>query len=438
MAFFSQRSARAPVEAAPAEPRSPARPAEPTERPAVPEGRGGGPGRSPGWRSLDVLRATALVFGFYLALRLAWLAHPLFLTAFLGLLFGLAVARGADVLARFRVPRGLGATLLVFGAYALIYGIFALSAPTLSEQFGELRYRLPEATDKVERWFAEHREGVWGQVLDGATGGAPAASPTPATPAPSTPPPAAARSPRSRSAAPATPPEPAPAKGASELRNALARQLGTVGRYLFPFLSSTLEVLAGLLLITFLAIYIGADLDLYHSGLLALFPRAVRPRAAEVLGAVATALRKWLLTQLVAMVSIGALWGVALALIGVKAALSLAVIAGLLEFIPTIGPILSAVPAVAMGFLDSPQKALLVVFVYTAIQMVEGHVVIPLLMKEGMNLPPVLTLLGQAVLALVFGFLGLLVAVPLLAAILVAVRMLYVEGVVGEESVALR
>jgi predicted PurR-regulated permease PerM len=165
---------------------------------------------------------------------------------------------------------------------------------------------------------------------------------------------------------------------------------------------------------------------------MALFPHEVRPRAEEVLAAVATALRKWLLTQLIAMVSIGVIWWIALAIIGVKAALSLAVIAALLEFVPTIGPILSAVPAIAMGFLDSPQKALLVVFVYTAIQMIEGHLLIPILMKEGIDLPPVLTLLGQAIMALVFGFLGLVVAVPLIAAIIVTVRMLYVEGVVGD------
>src|SRR6476660_5339972 len=110
--------------------------------------------RQPGWRSRDILRAAALVFGFYLALQLLWLAHPLFLAAFLGLLFGLSVARGTDYLQRLHIPRGLGAALLVFGTYALIYGIFALSGPQLSAQFGELRTRLPEATDKVERWLA--------------------------------------------------------------------------------------------------------------------------------------------------------------------------------------------------------------------------------------------------------------------------------------------
>jgi len=393
--------------------------------------------RQPGWRSRDILRAAALVFGFYLALQLLWLAHPLFLAAFLGLNFGLSVARGADYLQRLHIPRGVGAALLVFGTYAVIYGIFAVSAPKLSEQFGELRTRLPEATDKVERWLAEHQNGVVGQVLNGAREAAPAPGPTapagapvPATPS-TAPAPAGKAGARgtARTSGVATPPQ---TEGGSQIRNALTRQLGTLGHYLFPFLSSTLEVLGGLLLITFMAIYIGAEPEVYHGGLMALFPHQARPVAEKVLAARAISLRKWLLTQFIAMLSIGVIWWIALAIIGVKAALSLAVIAGLLEFIPTIGPILSAVPAVAMGFLDSPQKALLVVFVYTAIQMIEGHLLIPILMKEGMDLPPVLTLLGQALLALVFGFLGLVVAVPLIAVIVVTVKMLYVEGVVGD------
>src|SRR6185436_16908924 len=108
-------------------------------------------------------------------------------------------------------------------------------------------------------------------------------------------------------------------------------------------------------------------------------------------------------------------------------------IAGLLEFIPTVGPILSAIPAIAMGFLDSPEKAATVAAVYVGVQFMENHLLIPLLMKGGVDVPPVLTILGQALMTLVFGFLGLMVAVPMLAATMVAVKMLYVERVVGDE-----
>jgi predicted PurR-regulated permease PerM len=94
---------------------------------------------------------------------------------------------------------------------------------------------------------------------------------------------------------------------------------------------------------------------------------------------------------------------------------------------------LSAVPAVAMALVDTPEKALWVVAAYTAIQQLEGAVLQPLLMKEGLELPPVLTILGQALFSLVFGFLGLLVAVPILATVMVPVRLLYVRDVVGDE-----
>ena len=84
-----------------------------------------------------------------------------------------------------------------------------------------------------------------------------------------------------------------------------------------------------------------------------------------------------------------------------------------------------------MGFLDSPQKALFVALVCWGVQFLEGHILAPLLMKRGVDLPPVVTLIGLSLMAIVFGFLGMMVAVPVLAALMVAIRMLYVEDVVG-------
>jgi predicted PurR-regulated permease PerM len=86
-----------------------------------------------------------------------------------------------------------------------------------------------------------------------------------------------------------------------------------------------------------------------------------------------------------------------------------------------------------MALLDGPEKVLYVVLAYVAIQQLEGLVLQPLLMKEGLELPPVLTILGQGLFSLVFGFLGLLLAVPLLATVMVPVKMLYVRDVVGDE-----
>jgi predicted PurR-regulated permease PerM len=144
-------------------------------------------------------------------------------------------------------------------------------------------------------------------------------------------------------------------------------------------------------------------------------------------------LRRWLGAQLIGMLVIGSVTTIALLLLDVRAAIALGIIAGFLEFIPYFGPILSAVPAVAMAFLDGPEKALWVIFAYLGIQQLEGNLLMPLLMKEGLDLPPALTIIAQAVLALIFGFVGLLIAVPLLGTVMVPIKLLYVQDVVGDE-----
>jgi predicted PurR-regulated permease PerM len=361
--------------------------------------------RTRGWRSLDILRATALVVGFCLFVALLWVTHDLIFITFLGVLFGLAVANGADFLERFRIPRGIGAVLIVLAFLGAIFGLGAWAAPTLRAQSSELQASLPQALDRIEVWIDAHRSGFLGQL-------SPAKPGTPEQPR--------------------VPGAPPPAQAPEALRG-LSGQLGAVTRYLFSFLSSTVAVLGGLLLILFTAIYIAAEPRLYYNGLLHLFPHEARPRAGEVLGAIGTTLRKWLVAQLIMMAAIGVATALGLSLLGVKAALALGLIAGLLEFIPMLGPILSAVPGIAMAFLDSPQKALLVALVYWAVQFLEGHILAPLLMKKGVDLPPVVTLIGLSLMAIVFGFLGMMVAVPVLAAVMVAVKMLYVEDVVGDD-----
>ena len=374
--------------------------------------------RSSGWRSKDILRTAALVMAMYLALRLLWFANALFLTAFIGILFGLAVSSGVDHLARWRIPRGIGAALVVLTFIGLLVGFGAWVAPTIRSQAVELRRRLPESIDRLEAWANRHNSGILGSVLGPAS--------------------TAARHDSAQTTAGASSTTPAPAAGdtaASPLRDRISKQMSGATRYLFPFLSSTFAALGGLLIIIFLAIYIGADPELYHRGLIALFPARARRRAGEVLSAMATTLRRWLVTQLIAMLAIGSVTTIVLLILRVKAAFALGILAGLFEFIPTVGPILSALPAIAMGFLDSPEKALYVALAFWGIQFAENHLLIPLLMKGGVDLPPVLTILSQALMALLFGFIGLMCAVPLLAAVFVAVKMLYVEDVVGEKVV---
>src|SRR5438270_1686299 len=121
--------------------------------------------RSMGWRSKDILRTAALVMAMYVGLRLLWFANALFLTAFIGILFGLAVSSGVDHLARWRVPRGIGAALVVLSFLGLLVGFGAWVAPTVRAQSVELRRRLPESIDRLESWASRHNSGLLGSVL---------------------------------------------------------------------------------------------------------------------------------------------------------------------------------------------------------------------------------------------------------------------------------
>lgn len=373
-----------------------------------------------GWRSRDVLRAAGLVAALYVTLQLLWFSRTLLLVAFLGVLFGLAVEAGVDQLQRFRIRRGVAAAGIVLGFFALLFGMGAAMAPTLAEQGRVLQQRLPEAVEAARNWIESRRSGFLDFFLSGdeAPGGA---APTQTAP-PGTP---------GDTAAPDT--VVAVVSNQPSLRDRITEGLGGATRFLFPFLSSTVAVFGGIVLIIFLAIYIGAEPDVYHGGLMHLFPHRSRQRAGEVLSAIALVLRKWLVTQLIAMASIFVVSTTVLLALKVPAALALGVIAGLLEFVPTVGPILSAIPAIAMGFVDSPEKALYVAFAYMGIQFLENNFLIPVLMRGGVNLAPAMTLMAQAVMTLVFGFLGLMVAVPILAAAMVPIKMLYVKDVVGDD-----
>src|SRR5206468_1786171 len=99
-----------------------------------------------------------------------WFANALFLTAFIGILFGLAVSSGVDHLTRWRIPRGIGAALVVITFLGLLVGFGAWVAPTIRAQSVELRHRLPESIDRLEAWANRHNAGLIGIILSPAAG----------------------------------------------------------------------------------------------------------------------------------------------------------------------------------------------------------------------------------------------------------------------------
>jgi predicted PurR-regulated permease PerM len=362
-------------------------------------------------RDRTALRVVVGLALMYAALMLFWHTRNVILTVFLGVLFAIAVSAGADRLQKLRVPRAIGAPLIVLAFIGLLGAFGTWIGPTVRQQSTELRSKLPEALDKLEEWVQGQGGGVIATVL-----GVPDADSI-----------ARARRAGEQAAPPVQVVTTAP--GQQSLRERITSQLSGAGRYFLPVLGSTLAVVAAILLVLFVTIYVAVDPGLYQRGALRLLPPRHRERAALVLGAIGATLRKWLVTQLIAMIVIGVVTTGVLLALDVRAAVPLGILAGLLEFVPTLGPILSAIPAIAMGFVDSPEKALFVTIAYIAIQFLENHILIPVLMKEGIDLAPALTIVVQAVMAIVFGFLGLLVAVPLLAMIVVCVRV----GLLHEE-----
>ncbi|MEX1186184.1 MAG: AI-2E family transporter [Gemmatimonadaceae bacterium] len=360
-------------------------------------------------RDKTALRIVVGLGALYVVLHLFWRTRNIVLVVFLGVLFAIAVSAGTDRLQKLRIPRAIGAPLIVLAFIGLLGAFGTWIGPTVREQTTELRQKLPEALDKLERWV----EGQGGGVLATLLGVPNADSLARAT--------ANGQSP--------TAPVQVVTEDPQGLRDRIMSQLSGAGRYFLPVLGSTLAVVAAILLVLFVTIYVAVDPGLYQRGALRLLPPRNRERAAVVFGAIGATLRKWLVTQLIAMVVIGVVTTGVLLALDVRAAVPLGILAGLLEFVPTLGPIISAIPAIAMGFVDSPEKALFVTIAYILIQFLENHILIPVLMKEGIDLAPALTIVVQALMAIVFGFLGLLVAVPLLAMIVVCVRV----GLLHEE-----
>jgi predicted PurR-regulated permease PerM len=369
----------------------------------------------------EVVRILALIFSFYVTVRLLWIAHPVIFLFFLGVLFGLPIAQGADWLGKRRIPRGLGVAIILTVFLGLLIGGGVGMAPILRSQSTELQQRLPEALDKIDAWLGHRANGVLGILFNQEstgddTGTVPGVEQTDSVGTDTV------SAPRGGLEAQKTTVRSNEVVVGGNLRRDITRQFSGAQHSFLRMLTSTFAVTGAFLLVLFIAAYIGLDPHLYHGGVLALVPAKQRDRAALALARLATTLRRWLVTQLIAMVVIGGVTTLFLLAIHVKAALPLGILAGVSKFIPIVGSIFAAIPAIAMAFIDSPHKALVVAIGYIVIQFVENHVLVPVLMKRGVNLPPAMTLGIQALMAILFGFLGLLVAVPLLAAVLTIVR----------------
>lgn len=206
----------------------------------------------------------------------------------------------------------------------------------------------------------------------------------------------------------------------------IGRGLGLIG--------STFGAVANVLIVLFFAAFMAAQPQLYVKGALYLVPRRHRHRGGEVLHEIGRVLRRWLVGQSLLAVCVAVLTFIGLLLVNAPFPLALALLAGVMEFVPYIGPFLAAVPAVIVGFAEGPQVALWIALVFLAVQMIESYVLAPLVQHRAVHLPPAAILFAQVLMGAIVGALGVAVATPLAAAIMVAVSMLYVEDALGDPS----
>jgi predicted PurR-regulated permease PerM len=318
-------------------------------------------------------RYTLIVLALVAALLLLWELSRVLLLGFGAVLFAIIFRAGGGALAR-RLP--ISSTVgTVFVLVAVTTGVVALGMLAGDEaikQVGELRERIPEALDRARAVLSKIDAGRTAlRSIDGA------------------------------------------------MREGVSASVAMRAA------STTFGVLTDLVLVALIAVYLSLSPRSYFQSTIALAPARFRERTRSALLASGKSLRGWLLGQLVAMTSVGILTGVGLWLVGVPNALILGILAGLLEFVPILGPFIAAIPGVLLAFVVGPTTALYAILVYLVVQQLESGVITPLAQRWAVDLPPALALLAVVVFGVLFGLPGILFATPITVVLMVLTRRFY-------------
>jgi predicted PurR-regulated permease PerM len=200
-------------------------------------------------------------------------------------------------------------------------------------------------------------------------------------------------------------------------------------RQVFGFFSNSLEIFLSILLVLVLTIMLLIEPLKYRQGFISLFPDFYRERMDEILSRCEIGLGGWLIGVLAKILFVSILSVIGLSLLQVPLPIANALLAGVLGLIPQLGPTLSLIPPIAIALLDSPWKAIAVLVLYLLIQQLEGSVLIPLVMQEQAALLPAVTLVSQVAFTLFFGFLGLLLSLPLLVVAQICIQEMLIKDI---------
>jgi predicted PurR-regulated permease PerM len=174
-------------------------------------------------------------------------------------------------------------------------------------------------------------------------------------------------------------------------------------------------------------IYLVIRPEPWVNGFVSLFPAGWRQRTREVLQTLYQTEQRWFLGQLAAMTFIAVFWAISLSLIGVPFALLLGIFSGLISFIPYLGALISVVLPVILALISDPFSAVWVILAFVIIQQIEGNLLQPIVMSRAVDLHPAVVIFAILVMGTLFGLIGVFLAVPLVAALQVLVRELWVQ-----------
>jgi predicted PurR-regulated permease PerM len=328
-----------------------------------------------------VLLASGIVVLVVLVLTLLWYATDVLLVIFAGVLLAVLIRAPVDWLAEHtRLSERWSLALVFVVMLVALLGLGMWVAGDVFEQSQQLAVEFPKSVAEAERWIARHPVGQW--LLETL---------------PKT---------RDRDAA------------------LMLRVSGFAYTAFHTIFYSTV--------LLFVTLYLVMHPRLYIQGLLRLIPIPRRPRMAEVIGATGYTLRWWLIGTLVRMTIVGLLTFAGLWFLNVPLALLLAILAFLLNFVPYFGPIFASVPGILIALLQGPEHAGYVALMYFIVQQVDAFILSPISYEWTVYLPPVVTLLSEVLLFAMVGAVGIALATPLVAVVLVWIKMLYVEEVLGD------
>lgn len=329
-------------------------------------------------RASHTALATVLMLA---AFALLWFLFDVLLLAFAAVLLAVVIRAPTDWLQRRTpLPSGVALALVLVAIVALLTAAGWLLGGAITQQVGELVEQLPQMLTRVRQQLGDY--GVLGGDLD-------------------------------------------PAKVLDQGGAFIGRGMSVI--------SATFGALANLVLVLFMAVLFATQPQLYVRGSLRLAPLHRRARLAEMYQRIGDTLRRWMMGQLALMTFVGTLSSLGLSLLGVPYALALGLLAGLLTFVPFIGPLVAAFIAIVVSLADGWMAAVYVAALYTGIQVIEG-LLEPFVHQRAVSLPPALLLLSQVVFGVLVGALGVVLATPLAAALMVAITMLYVEDVLGDRD----